>query len=345
MLIINRSKPCYIDIKNKKIRLGNFADTGKELDYEDESILSVFKNTKEPISKIDLINIVNSETNIVKEEIELAIDYLIEEKFIIDFNNYNNIIENNIYNRQNLFFNMFTDELKEYTNVLKDKKILILGLGGIGSNSAMVLSRTGFNNFTLVDCDKVETSNLIRQFPYTKEDIGKLKTECLYNKIKNNYNSVFVKNQMILNKQDIEKEIMNSDFVLCTLDKPMRVIRRLINEICVKTEIPVLFCGFSEHTGMIGPFVIPNKTACLSCIENNFTEEPLENVTIVPSYGPLCLLISSIVCNEIINYFVKYNSNNLCGKTLMFNFATYDSKIINWDKKNNCKECGVHDIK
>ena len=100
-----------------------------------------------------------------------------------------------------------------------------------------------------------------------------------------------------------------------------------------------MYCGFSEHVGMIGPLVVPFKTPCLLCTENETTEEIIENVHITPSYGPLCSLISSIATNEIINYYSKYCPCDLLGKTLMFDFSTYKTKKIKWEKNINCKEC------
>ena len=149
------------------------------------------------------------------------------------------------------------------------------------------------------------------------------------------------KNLSIIKEEDIINEIKLADFVLCTVDKPQRIIRRLINKLCVKNGKPVLFCSFSEYVAMIGPFVVPKTTACLSCIEKQSFEVPLNNVEPVPSFGPLCLLISSLVSNEIINYFAKYKETSLVGKTLMFNLFTYQAEIINWKKNSKCKECGI----
>lgn len=340
MLIINKNKPFYIDNINKIIRMGNFTDTGKEIEYDDEGILSIFNNIQKPISINDLINKVNEETGINKEEIKSAINYLVREKFIIEFEKYQRLINDTKYNRQNLFFSIFNDDYKIYNQYFKDKNILILGLGGIGANVAIVLERAGFNNFTLVDFDVVEESNLIRQFPYDCNDVGKLKTEIMKEKLKNS--NVKCKNLKIIKEDDIINEIKLADFVLCTVDKPQRIIRRLINKLCVKNDKPVLFCGFSEYVAMIGPFVEPRATACLSCIEKQIFETPLNNVEPIPSFGPLCLLISSLVSNEIINYFAKYKETSLVGKTLMFNLFTYQADIINWKRNSKCKECGTN---
>ena len=57
-------------------------------------------------------------------------------------------------------------------------KIGIAGVGGIGSNVAMHLVRSGINNLKFGDFDKIEISNLNRQF-YFRSQVGKYKAECL----------------------------------------------------------------------------------------------------------------------------------------------------------------------
>lgn len=54
----------------------------------------------------------------------------------------------------------------------------IAGLGGLGSNCAVCLARSGFRKFILADFDKVEYSNLNRQF-YFLDQVSLYKTDCL----------------------------------------------------------------------------------------------------------------------------------------------------------------------
>lgn len=62
-------------------------------------------------------------------------------------------------------------------------KIGIAGVGGIGSNVAMHLVRSGFTDFKFGDFDKIEESNLNRQF-YFQDQIGKYKAEMLCENLK-----------------------------------------------------------------------------------------------------------------------------------------------------------------
>ena len=61
---------------------------------------------------------------------------------------------------------------------LADASVVILGCGGLGSNAAAMLLRSGVKGLTLVDFDSVEESNLNRQL-FFRDQIGRPKTECL----------------------------------------------------------------------------------------------------------------------------------------------------------------------
>jgi sulfur carrier protein ThiS adenylyltransferase len=66
---------------------------------------------------------------------------------------------------------------------LQSIRIGIAGAGGLGSNCAMALVRSGFEKFAIIDFDIVSVSNLNRQ-QYYYNDIGKPKVECLLRQMK-----------------------------------------------------------------------------------------------------------------------------------------------------------------
>ena len=68
---------------------------------------------------------------------------------------------------------------KEQMNRIASKKIIIFGVGGVGSWCAESLIRTGFQNITIVDDDKVVESNINRQLPATTQTVGQSKVEVL----------------------------------------------------------------------------------------------------------------------------------------------------------------------
>ena len=68
---------------------------------------------------------------------------------------------------------------------LKDFKIAVIGLGGVGSIIPLVLVRSGFLNLIIDDFDTVDITNLNRQLAYDLNDLGKPKSLVIRDKIFN----------------------------------------------------------------------------------------------------------------------------------------------------------------
>ena len=66
---------------------------------------------------------------------------------------------------------------KENLEKLKNSKVAIFGIGGVGSFVLEALTRAGIGKFILVDKDNVDLSNLNRQIIATRKTIGKPKVE------------------------------------------------------------------------------------------------------------------------------------------------------------------------
>lgn len=60
---------------------------------------------------------------------------------------------------------------------LQSSKVVILGIGGVGSYVVEALARAGVGNFILIDKDKVDETNINRQIIATHNTIGKIKVE------------------------------------------------------------------------------------------------------------------------------------------------------------------------
>ena len=74
--------------------------------------------------------------------------------------------------------------LKNKLEIIQNKTILIIGLGGVGSYALETLVRTYFKHLIIVDGDKIDISNLNRQLMTNIDNIGQLKTEVWFERIK-----------------------------------------------------------------------------------------------------------------------------------------------------------------
>ena len=108
----------------------------------------------------------------------------------------------------------------EQSQRLQAAKVAIVGLGGLGSNVALWLARLGVGQLLLYDFDKVELSNLNRQY-YFLEDVGQYKTTALLRHLKavnpyGNYHS-----RVVQLTEDNLAELLSEAHIVCeALDKP-----------------------------------------------------------------------------------------------------------------------------
>lgn len=105
-------------------------------------------------------------------------------------------------------------------NVLKDKRVMIIGLGSFGSQISIELAKAGVGNFALFDFDRVELHNLARHIA-TVNDLGRLKTDVMEDAIKgkNPYANVDKFPININEHIDIlESEVEKCDIVICATD-------------------------------------------------------------------------------------------------------------------------------
>ena len=71
----------------------------------------------------------------------------------------------------------------EMMNELKETKVLVFGVGGVGSWCVEALARTGFGHITIVDSDNVAVSNINRQMPALVSTVGRPKVDVVAERI------------------------------------------------------------------------------------------------------------------------------------------------------------------
>jgi len=129
---------------------------------------------------------------------------------------------------------------KKIKDKLKGSSVGIAGAGGLGSNSAISLARTGIGRLVIVDFDIVEESNLDRQY-YFQDQIGKVKVEALKNNISKINSDVKVEiYKKKLTKGGMDKYFKNVDVIIEALDSA-EIKTQFIEEIMLKLpDIPVV---------------------------------------------------------------------------------------------------------
>lgn len=97
-------------------------------------------------------------------------------------------------------------------NKIKNSKVLVIGLGGVGGSAVETLARSGVENIILVDYDKVDITNINRQVIALHSTIGEYKTNVFESRIKDiNPNCNVVKINKLIDSSNID-EIFEYDF-------------------------------------------------------------------------------------------------------------------------------------
>jgi len=146
---------------------------------------------------------------------------------------------------------------------LKNSNILIIGLGGVGGYTLETLIRSGIENITIVDYDKIDITNLNRQIISNTNNIGNYKTEEWKNRILSINSNVNVK---IINEKvsidNIDKLFEEQyDFIIDACDTV--VVKKLIIKKCYENNINLItVCGMGRKLDPKKVEIIPlSKTS------------------------------------------------------------------------------------
>lgn len=126
---------------------------------------------------------------------------------------------------------------KDNINKIKEKTILVIGLGGVGGYAVEALIRSGIENIILVDYDVVDETNLNRQIIATRSTIGKKKTDLFYDRIKdiNDKVNVVIINQFINNENYEDLFKYKIDYLVDCCD--YIITKKLLIKECLKRKI------------------------------------------------------------------------------------------------------------
>jgi len=187
---------------------------------------------------------------------------------------------------------------------LAKSKVLIVGLGALGSTLANNLARAGIGSLRLVDRDFVEESNLQRQILFDEQDaaLALPKAVAAANKLRQINSQIHCEAVVEdVNFTNIEKLMAGMDLVLDGTDN--LEIRYLINEACVKLNTPWVYGACVGSTGMTMT-VIPRETPCLECVFPSSTVHPGETCDTAGIINPVPNVIASLQTAEALKLLV-----------------------------------------
>ena len=224
----------------------------------------------------------------------------------------------------------------EYQLRLRDARVVVIGLGGLGSWVALALACCGVGRIDGIDGDVVEVSNFNRQVLFRDSDLGRPKAEAAARSIRAFNPSIHFEPLVarLEGPADVEAAVEGADFVVDAADWPVHEIERWVNEACFGLGVPYLTMSQSPPLARLGPTYVPGTTACFACREATYRRDfPLFDELVdlrrrLPSpaatFGPACGLIGSQAATDVVHHLTGIAEPATLAAALMIDLRTME---------------------
>jgi molybdopterin-synthase adenylyltransferase len=202
---------------------------------------------------------------------------------------------------------------------IRAAKVAILGCGGVGSVSSVLLAGAGIKKLVLVDPDHIERSNLNRQFMWRKEDIGKAKIDVLKKQLLDRFDDLEIAtHRTVINEETLQEFVTEVDAVILSADEPLGVGLNKAKQLSNQLGFTLVSCGYAHHSAAV--LVHKGERELYTDFDSGVTwrRNPF---FIGPSFGPtnaeIAGIVSSLIVHDIIgmvdmsseNFYMSWETN------------------------------------
>jgi adenylyltransferase/sulfurtransferase len=223
---------------------------------------------------------------------------------------------------------------------IKDSKVLIVGMGGLGNPVSLYLAAAGVGTIGLVDFDVVDVSNLQRQVLFGVDQKNKSKLQSAKERLKNlNPHTTYNLHEVALSSENALNIIKDYDIVVDGTDNfPTRY---LVNDACVLLDKPNVYGSIYRFDGQVSIFNY-NKGPCYRCLYSS--PPPPELVPSCAEGGVLGVLpgiIGTLQANEVLKIILDIG-DLMVNRFLLFDALTMEFNELKITKDENCVICGTN---
>lgn len=223
---------------------------------------------------------------------------------------------------------------------LLDSRVLIVGLGGLGSPVALYLAASGIGSLALCDHDVVEESNLQRQVLYDHTHLGRKKTVCASERLRLlNPQLEITPLDKRLGHADARDAMVAADIVIDCSDN--FATRYSLNALSVELKKPLVMgaaVGFTGQVMLIAPAV--SHSPCLNCVYPEETAGDASQLSCVDNgiFAPLVGVVGTLQASIAINTLLGY-ADTQAGKLTVINLAAGSMRQITITQDPHCPTC------
>ncbi|MGB8518480.1 MAG: molybdopterin-synthase adenylyltransferase MoeB [Gallionella sp.] len=219
-----------------------------------------------------------------------------------------------------------------------DSKVLIVGVGGLGSPAALYLASSGVGQITLCDHDTVDLSNLQRQIAHRTASVGQKKvTSAAATLHALNPEVRYVSVPQRADAKLLESLIADHDVVLDCSDN--FTTRYAINRLCQTLKKPLVSGAAIQFSGQASVFDFRREhTPCYNCLYPEETEAQELRCATTGVFAPLVGIIGTLQAAESLKLMMGINTG-LNARLLTLDALTMNIRQIALRRDPDCKVC------
>lgn len=248
-----------------------------------------------------------------------------------------------------------TEQLKKYSRhvilpeiglegqeKLLSARVLIAGVGGLGSPAALYLAGAGVGTLGLADFDVVDETNLQRQLIHSLRHIGELKVVSAKERIESINADVQIRlHPLRLTKENIRNVIRDYDVVVDGTDN--FAVRYLLNDACYFERKPLVYGSILRFDGQASVFKTPDGP-CYRCL---FPDPPpaghIPSCSEAGVLGVVPGIIGTIQAAETLKLLLGIGEP-LIGKLMVFDALEMSFRKVALEKDEACPLCGKNPL-
>jgi len=218
---------------------------------------------------------------------------------------------------------------------LKQAKVCIVGVGGLGNPIATRLAAMGVGKIRIVDRDVIELSNLHRQTMFNEDDVGQVKVETAAKKLRKlNADIIIEELPVSINDYTALDVVGGCDVVIDALDSVNA--RYSLNKACIEKKIPFVTGAAVGVTGQCFT-ILPNQSACYHCLFPALDEDSMPTCSIEGVHPSILSIIGGIEVSEAVKI-ITGKAPSLKDRVL---HVDLENLIFNFTKVSRVQECSV----
>ena len=217
-------------------------------------------------------------------------------------------------------------------------RVLLVGLGGLGSPIAMYLAASGVGHLVLVDHDAVDLSNLQRQIVHTTASLGEPKVRSAARTLAALNPEVRVDRiERALSGDALRDEVAAADVVVEATDN--FEARRALNRACIDAGRPLVSGAVIRMEGQVAVYRLDRpQSPCYECLHGAATAPPgtcADNGVL----GSVAGIIGTVQATEVVKTLLGIGED-LAGRVLVLDALRMEWQAVRLRRNPRCPACG-----